>query len=149
MIFIPEYHNIIPKYRTKGHEQVYIIWLIIKFFENSKFIFRSSENMWWTAQSLPTFKGQKIFEVNHPKNRPSQKLGKLFEWRGNFSNLYKYQSVTYINQICIVSCFQIMQHRSLVQVGQITHIFAFLKLRRINLLNLIFLQNPFVFSSDL
>lgn len=54
---------------------------------------------------------------------------------------------SYVDQIGIVSGFEIMQNRGLVQVRQVAHVLAFLKLGRIDLLNLILFEEPLFFAA--
>ena len=50
----------------------------------------------------------------------------------------------YIDQLVDVSGVKVVEDGGLVEVRQVGHVFAFLKLGRIDLLNLILFQDPFL-----
>jgi len=47
------------------------------------------------------------------------------------------RQLTYVDQFGVVTLLQIVQHRRLVQVGQVCHIFGFLEFRRVHLRQLV------------
>lgn len=42
-------------------------------------------------------------------------------------------TVTYVDQFAVVTLLEVVQHRRLVQVGQVGHVFGFLEFRRVHL----------------
>ena len=52
--------------------------------------------------------------------------------------------VAYINQLALIARFQVPQDRRLIQVGQVGHVLALLKLGRIDLPNQLRLEGLFL-----
>lgn len=66
---------------------------------------------------------------------------------GAFFQGMHHRKKSYVNQIGIISCFEIMQNRGLVQISQVAHVLTFLKLGWINLLNLILFEESLIFAA--
>jgi hypothetical protein len=49
-----------------------------------------------------------------------------------------------VNQLGLVATFQVMEDRSIIEIGQIDHVIALLKLRWVDLANLIGLEGFFL-----
>ena len=55
--------------------------------------------------------------------------------------------ITYIDESSAVSCTQVVQHGSLVQVSQVRHVLDLLKLGRVHLLDVILLHHLLLHSA--
>ena len=53
-----------------------------------------------------------------------------------------------VDQLVDVSHFQVPEHRSVIQVGQVGHVFATVKLGRVHLSNLILLEHLLITTLD-
>lgn len=80
--------------------------------------------------------------ANRRKNtRDQTKLDKAFlrsEERGASIS----SSLPYVDELGVVTLLQVVEDRSIVEIGQIGHVFGFLILGRIHLLQLILLEIP-------
>lgn len=73
-------------------------------------------------------------------SRPDKARQSLPQKRGKGASISP--SLPYVDELGVVTLLQVVEDRSIVEIGQIGHVFGFLILGRIHLLQLILLEIP-------